>query len=185
MSFGSDPNPFQQMGGARPKQPSMVPKIIAVIAALVIVAMCGGAAMLVTRVGGGLAQGLYGNRNKETAKNVSADELWNEFNDDEEEAAKVYKDRPWVVVTGECSEVGSFRPEGSALNEEYIQIGLRDRKLGGGSSTATFPQNVKLQPKQANGIVSIRGKVKGRISGTGPAFRSGSARWGRRKFSIK
>jgi hypothetical protein len=166
MSFASDPNPFQQMANARPKPPSLVPKIIAVVAAffvlgIVLIVL----AVTVKSVGGGLAQGLYGNKD---AKQVSDVELWNEYNEDEEEATKKYGGR-WVIVSGKCSEVSSFRPDGSAINEQYaIYVGRRDRKFSEEwLINCNIPrQNVEVFNKQIkpDGIATIRGKVVGRNS---------------------
>lgn len=165
MSFGSNPNPFQAMAGARPKPPSIVPKIIAVVAAFFVLIVLIGifAALGIKSIRGGLAVGLY---DKQDAKKISDVELWNHYNDDEEEAEKLYKNR-WVEVYGECSDVNSFRPDGSAINEQYsIQIGRRDRKFGEewlidcnipASNVEAFNKRVK-----ANGTVSVRGKVIGR-----------------------
>jgi hypothetical protein len=167
MSFASDPNPFQQMANARPKPPSIVPKIIAVVAAFfvlgILLIIVG---VTVKSVGGGLAQGLYGN--KEGAKKVSDVELWNEYNEDEEEATKKYGGR-WVVVTGKCSEINSYRPDGSAINEQYaIYVGPRERKFSEEwLINCNIPrENVEEFNKRTkpNGIVSIRGKVVGRNS---------------------
>ena len=169
MSFGSDPNPFQQMGRARPKQPSIVPKIIAVVAALFVLAvLLIIVAVTVKSVGGGLAQGLYGSREK--AREVSDVELWNHYNDDEDEAKKMFGDR-WVVVKGVCSDVIASRPDGSAINEEYsIQVGRRDRKFDEEwLINCNIPRkNVEEFNKRVKtyGIVSVRGKVKGHNSYT-------------------
>jgi hypothetical protein len=167
MSFGSNPNPFQQMGSARPKQPSIIPKIIAVVVVLFLLAAgLVFAAVYVKSISGGLAQGLYGS--KEDAAKVTDVELWDRYNDDEEMAEKAFKGR-WIVVTGECSEVGSFRPDGSAVNEQYsIQVGRRDRKFGEEwLIDCNIPrENVEAFNKRVkpNGTIAVRGKVVGRNS---------------------
>ena len=166
MSLGSNPNPFQQMGSARPKEPSIIPKIIAVVVVLFLLAV--GlivVAFKVKSISGGLAQGLY---HKEDAPKVDDAKLWDDFNEDEEMAEKTYKGR-WVVVTGECSELGSFRPDGSAINEEYsIQVGRRDRKFGEEwLIDCNIPrENVEAFNKRVkpNGTIAVRGKVVGRNS---------------------
>ena len=64
-------------------------------------------AVTVKSVGGGLAQGIYGSREK--AREVSDVELWNHYNEDEEEARKMFGDvgcrdrrvlRRWLLPPG-------------------------------------------------------------------------------------
>jgi hypothetical protein len=162
MSFDAG-NPFQSMGSAKPQEPSLLPKIIVVLIVLFVL-FVGGIILAVKMkpISGGLAEAF---KSKENAGKMTEKELWAEFADDEPEATQKFGGR-WMQVSGECSDVAPFRPDGSALNEQYsVQMGHVVRQFNEEWRVDCYIPRQNMKPfdrVKQGGTLTVLGRVKGR-----------------------